>query len=121
MQKSRLVLRVLPALMICFPLLGEPAERAPTSSLPVTNAFHPVSLDGFYQRLFTSYKPTDSWAMVPRGITNLDGIPFRMFGKIDLTGLGRARDGEFQPARIGEIPVGQRATRVHIIHGASYD
>jgi hypothetical protein len=67
------------------------------------------------------YRPTDSWAQVPRGETNLDGVPFLMFGKIDLTGLGRARDGEFQPARVGEIPVGHRAARVHLIHGASYD
>jgi len=44
-----------------------------------------------------------------------------MFGKFDLTGLGRARDGEFQPTRVGEIPVGHRANRVHLLHGASYD
>ena len=67
------------------------------------------------------YRPTESWAQVPRGETNFDGVPFLMFGKIDLTGLGRARDGEFQPARVGEIPVGRRAARVHLMHGASYD
>ncbi len=78
-------------------------------------------LDPFYQRQFVDYRPTESWAQVPRGETNFDGVPFLMFGKIDLAGLGRARDGEFQPARVGEIPVGWRATRVHLIHGASYD
>lgn len=92
-----------------------PAEPAPGTT------FHPVSLDAFYQRQFVDYRPTESWAQVPRGETNFDGVPFLMFGKIDLTGLGRARDGEFQPARVGEIPVGHRATRVHLIHGASYD
>src|SRR5262245_60516858 len=73
----------------------------PTSS---DTRFHPVEMDGFYQRQFMDYRPTDSWAQVPRGETNLGGVPFLMFGKIDLTGLGRARDGEFQPAGTGEIP-----------------
>src|SRR5687768_1093859 len=98
---------------------AQPIISAPPSA--ATNRFHPVMLDAFYQRLFSSYRPTDSWAMVPRGVTNLGGVPFRMFGKIDLTGMGRARDGEFQPARVGEISVGQRADRIHVLHGASYD
>src|ERR1043166_2550871 len=103
---------------------GAPAPSALTAS-PATLAshskFHPVPLDEFYQRQFVDYRPSDSWAQVPRGETNFDGVPFLMFGKIDLTGLGRARYGEFQPARVGEIPVGQRATRLHLVHGASYD
>lgn len=96
-----------------------PAD-SPGAPLSTTN-FHPVLLDQFYQRQFVDYRPTESWAQVPRGETNFDGVPFLMFGKIDLTGLGRARDGEFQPARVGEIPVGELATRVHLVHGASYD
>jgi hypothetical protein len=98
------------------PLVPSPPTNA--SSLP---RFHPVVLDEFYQRQFVDFRPTDSWAQVPRGETNLDGVPFLMFGKINLTGLGRARDGEFQPPRVGEIPVARRATRLHLIHGASYD
>jgi hypothetical protein len=61
------------------------------------------------------------WARVPRGVTNFDGVPFRMLGPIELTGLGSARDGYFQPARVGEVPLGRRATRLHVIHSASYD
>jgi hypothetical protein len=99
-----------------------PLGLAATPKSPhATTNFHPVILDQFYQRQFVDYRPTESWAQVPRGKTNFDGVPFLMFGKIDLTGLGRARDGEFQPARVGEIPVGERATRVHLMHGASYD
>jgi hypothetical protein len=98
-----------------------PVPPNPASKPIPAGALHPVSLDAFYQRQFADYRPTDSWAQVPRGETNFDGVPFLMFGKIDLTGLGRARDGEFQPARVGDIPVGHRAARVHLIHGASYD
>lgn len=83
--------------------------------------FHTVPLDGFYQRQFVDYRPSASWAQVPRGETNFDGVPFLMIGKIDLTGLGRARDGEFHPSQVGAIPVGQKAGRLHLIHGASYD
>ena len=88
---------------------------------PTSAHYHPVNLDDFYQRRFADYQPTDSWAQVPRGETNFDGVPFRMFGKIDLNGLGRARDGEFHAPRVGEIPVGRRAARLHLLHGASYD
>ncbi len=109
---------------------ASPAPASPVSAVAAPSVskasvsgaqFHPVVLDPFYQRQFVDYRPTESWAQVPRGETNLDGVPFLMFGKIDLTGLGRARDGEFQPARVGEVPVGRRATQVHLIHGASYD
>src|SRR5262245_52323990 len=47
----------------------------PTSS---GTRFHPVEMDGFYQRQFMDYRPTDSWAQVPRGETNLGGVPFLM-------------------------------------------
>ena len=100
----------------------EPTSTGAPTNLTTDEAqFYPIPLDQFYQRLFTAYRPTDSWALVPRGVTSFDGVPFRMFGKIDLAGLGRARDGEFQPARVGEIPVNRRAARVHVVHGASYD
>jgi len=108
------------------PVATAPATPvAPASDSPASPAaaspFHPVVLDAFYQRQFADYRPTESWAQVPHGETNFDGVPFLMFGKIDLTGLGRARDGEFQPPRVGEIPVERRAARLHLVHGASYD
>jgi len=102
-------------------LLGAVKPAKPMAQASSTNHFHPVSLDGFYQRPFASYKPTEMWARVPRGVTNFDGVPFRMIGPIELTGLGSARDGYFQPARVGEVPLGRKATRLHVIHAASYD
>lgn len=102
-----------------FSALAKPLAQVSTPAS--TNHFHPVPLDEFYQRPFASYKPTEMWARVPRGVTNFDGVPFRMSGPIELTGLGSARDGYFQPARAGEIPLGRKATRLHVIHAASYD
>src|SRR5262245_46820990 len=66
------------------------SPRAPTTP-GSNNKFHPVVLDEFYQRQFMDYRPSESWAQVPSGETNFDSVPFLMFGKIDLTGLGRAR------------------------------
>ena len=98
---------------------ASPVSPGSTKGIPAS--FYPITLDDFYQRQFVDYRPTDSWAQVPRGEVTFEGVPFLMFGKIDLTGLGRARDGEFQPPGTGEIPVGRHASRVHLIHGASYD
>lgn len=122
MQKRCVGIAFLFAAAICLLAAVKPADSpAQASASGATNHFQFLSLDGFYQRLFTSYKPTEFWARVPHGVTNFDGVPFRMIGPIELTGLGSARDGYFQPTRVGEIPVGRQSTRLHVIHGASYD
>lgn len=82
--------------------------------------FHSVNLTPYFNRLFTSFSTTESWGLVPRGKVTFDGVPFQMIGKLDLTGLGRASDGEFQPPRTGEIPVDRSAARLHLIHGTTY-
>jgi RNA polymerase sigma factor (sigma-70 family) len=82
--------------------------------------FRMLTLAPYYNRLLTSFDSTESWGQVPRGVTVFDGVPFEMSGKLDLTGLGRARDGEFQPSRVGEIAVNQKFTYLHMIHGTTY-
>jgi RNA polymerase sigma factor (sigma-70 family) len=84
------------------------------------NRFHVVPLTPYFNRLLTSFNATESWGQVPRGVVRLAGVPFGMYGKLDLTGLGRARDGEYQPSRIGEIPVGRAFTHLHVLHGTTY-
>jgi hypothetical protein len=122
MQKRWVVIAFLFVAAICLLAAVKPADSpAQASAAGATNHFHLVSLDGFYQRPFASYKPTEMWARVPRGVTNFDGVPFHMIGPIELTGLGSARDGYFQPARVGEILLERKATRLHVIHSASYD
>src|SRR6185295_8562110 len=64
-----------------------------------TNRFYPVPLENFYKRLFSSYRPTDSWGLIPHGLQQFEGVPFRMFGQLELTGLGPARDKNFHPTR----------------------
>ncbi|HEY0552189.1 MAG TPA: sigma-70 family RNA polymerase sigma factor [Verrucomicrobiae bacterium] len=85
-----------------------------------SDRFHSLTLTPFYNRLLTSFNSTESWGQVPRGVNVFDGVPFEMSGKLDLTGLGRARDGEFQPSRVGEIAVNRKFTHLHLIHGTTY-
>ena len=76
-----------------------------------TNRFHPLSLEGFYQRPLASYRPTEALGAVPRGLVEFTGVPFRMVGKLEMNGLGPSRDGNFLPTRVGPIPVGRRLAR----------
>jgi hypothetical protein len=110
-------------------LLGLGSAQTEAAELPSTapeavfstNRFYPVPLENFYKRLFSSYRPTESWGLVPRGLQLFDKVPFRMFGQLEITGLGPARDKNFHPARVGPISIGRRAARIHLIHGAGYD
>lgn len=58
------------------------------------------------------------WAAVPRGLQRLGGVPFRIEGLIEVTGLNAAREGHFAPPQITGIIVGSRARRLHLLHGA---
>jgi hypothetical protein len=96
------------------------ALTAQAADVSNTNRFYPIPLEPFYQRALSNYAPNTAWGSVPRGIIEFDGIPFRMFGQIEMNGLGPSRDKNFQPARVGEIPVKRRASRLHLISGAGY-
>ena len=85
-----------------------------------TNRFHPVALEPFYQRLLASYRTNEPFGAVPRGVMEFDGIPFRMFGKIEMNGMGPTRANNFYPTRVGEIPVKRRLARLHLVSGAGY-
>src|SRR4051794_1187689 len=82
-------------------------SRAAESSAISTNRFHPLPLERFYQRTLSSYRTNEPLAAVPGGLVEIDGVPFRMFGKIEMNGLGPTRNNNFLPPRIGEIPIGR--------------
>src|SRR5687767_6808648 len=82
--------------------------------------FQPIDLSRFIDKPLSSYKPNESWAAPPRGLHTLEGVLFEIVGKIELTGLGSARDGKFHPTRVTSIPVGRRAVRLQVLHAAGY-
>jgi peroxiredoxin len=61
-----------------------------------------------------------SWSALPRGSQTFGGVPFRIDGKLALTGLEDARNGEFHATRV-TIPLGRKAARLHLLHGADHD
>ena len=101
-------------------LLAQSTAAADGPLVVNTNRFHPVPLEGFYSRLLASYGPQEAWGGVPRGLIEFDGVPFRMFGQIELNGLGPSQNRNFLPTRAGEISIRRRATRLHLISGAGY-
>ncbi len=101
-------------------------KNATDPSLSSTNTFEmnrysALALDKFYRRQLARYKPTESWGMVPQGSQMFEGVPFAMLGIMEVTGLGPARNNSFYPTRISGIAVGNRFSRLHLIHGAAYD
>ncbi len=64
-----------------------------------------------------SHAPTAA-AIFPQGQQTLGGIPFVLGGRIQVTGLDAAHNGEFHPAQVTGVPVGQKAARLHLLHGA---
>src|SRR5262249_3979750 len=93
-------------------------DSAPAKALgPV---FRVLDLKPHYDRLLSSFKPAESWALPPRGSQTFNGVTFFVEGKIELTGLGAARNNRFLPARVTGIPVHGRGRRLHLLHGAGY-
>src|SRR5262245_53060175 len=96
------------------------ALTARAADVSSTNRFYPIPLEPFYQRALSNYAPNTAWGAVTGGIVEFDGVPYRMFGQIEMNGLGPSRDKNFLPARVGEISVKRRVSRLHLISGAGY-
>ena len=105
--------RRLGVLLVGLAGLGGAAAQEKTS-------FVPLDLTGFYTELFSDLPAGRPWSQVPRGAPTLGGVPFTIGGKLEVTGLDAARQGGFRNARVVDIPVGQKAARLHLLHGAAH-
>ena len=84
-------------------------------------AFQPIDFSRFAKK-WDQFRPDECWAVVPRGLQTLGGVPFQMEGILEVTGLGAAREQNiFYPTRLTGIPVGRKGHRLHLLHGAGYD
>jgi hypothetical protein len=99
-------------LVLCVILFGAAAGGA---------EFHPVDLSPVLQKRLSEYKPPESWSAPPRGSQVLAGVPFEIEGKIEVTGLGAARDDKFFPTRVSGIKIARKADRLHVLHGTGYN
>jgi len=76
----------------------------------------PLDLSGFYQQIWSDLDPEKSWAALPRGLQILRDVPFQIGGRLEVTGMQFARNRNFRPTRIMGIPVGRKASRIHLLH-----
>src|SRR5262245_41967156 len=79
--------------------------------------FRPVDLSALYTTAFSNAPEPMPF---PRGDQTFEGVPFRIGGRIELTGMEAARHGAFLPAEVTGIPVGQTVRRFHLLVGALY-
>src|SRR5262245_30018105 len=61
------------------------------------------------------------WKLLPKGEQSFNGVPFRIDGRIPLTGLTDARNGVFHLPVRRDVPVRRKASRFHLLIGAEYD
>ncbi len=54
-------------------------------------AFHPINLSAFVQG-WDQFGDGVCWSVVPRGLQQLEGVPFQMDGVLEVMGMGAARD-----------------------------
>ena len=89
---------------------------APALAAP---SFQTIDLSHFYTTpLPSAAKPP--WNSIPAGLQTFENTPFLIGGRLEVTGLDAARAGDWLPSRIGPIPIGVKARRLHLLHGAAH-
>jgi protocatechuate 3,4-dioxygenase beta subunit len=87
------------------------ADEAKFVSVPLDQAAGSKAL--------ASYPETDGWKSVPQGRQMFDQVPFDLLHKVQLAGNTDSRDGRPYVARSLGIPVGQKFSRLHLLHAAN--
>jgi peroxiredoxin len=94
-----------------------PATAAPAGDGQVrTNAFRFVDLSPFAAS--TEMVAARQFGVLPVGLQVFHGVPFVIRERIGVTGMESARNGEFFPTELKRIPIGSKARRLHLLHGA---
>src|SRR5436190_11603122 len=66
-----------------------------------------------------SYGANEGWKSVPQGRQVFGQVPFDVLYKVQLAGNTDSRDGRLYVARSLSIPVGQKCSRLHLLHAAN--
>ena len=80
--------------------------------------FTPIDLSAPCAAAFSNAPSPQSWLALPRGTQTLDGVVFKIDGKLEVTGLDDARNGELHPSRLTGLRVGRKCARLWLLHGA---
>ncbi len=83
-----------------------------------TNAFTVVDLSRFASAISDEFPAVRALDTIPSGWQTFHGVPFVVRERIFVTGIDLARNGEFFPTELIGIPIGKKAQRLHLLHGA---
>ena len=70
-------------------------------------------------KALASYPATDGWSAIPQGHQVYDGVPFEVLTKVQLAGNTDSKDGRFYVARSLGLQVGEKLSRLHLLHAAN--
>src|SRR5262245_5542766 len=97
----------------------EPAPEAQPTNAP--GQFFPVDLSKFITTVFSNAPSGNPWSYVVRGEKTLTGIPFKIDGKFEVTGMDAMKgNNEFIPTRVTGIPIGRKAEKLVLLHATGY-
>jgi hypothetical protein len=82
-------------------------------------AYSPLDLSRFVSS--SNAFASEVWSPLPQGTQSVDGVVFRIDGRMEVAGITAARAGNFPATRISGIPIGRKASRLFLLHGASGD
>jgi len=107
-------------LWLCFASVARIAGQG--SSNPTNSGeFFPVDLSRFVTTVFSNAPQGTTWSYLPRGLQVMGGIPFRIDGKFEVTGIEGLKGGnEYIPTRVSGIPIGRTAEKLVLLHATGF-
>src|SRR4051812_38628685 len=120
MKGRRLLSQCCAALLLLYPLSAVPQAAAPAAAKAAGDLV-PVDLFPFVTMVLSNAPQGNIWSYLPRGRAMLQGIPFKIDGKFEVTGMDGLKAGnEYIPTRVTGIPIGRKAEKLILLHATGY-
>src|SRR3954470_9311142 len=97
-------------LLLCSVTSGRAADAGRTQ----TNGFRFIDLSPYAA---STEGAARQFSILPTGLQNFHGVPFRVGSRVAVTGIESARIGEFFPTEVTGVKIGGIARRIHLLHG----
>lgn len=104
-------------------LLGFAQAQAATEEAKTNSPaeYFPIDLSPFITTVFSNAPPGNVWSLLPRGQQTLQGVPFKVDGKFEVTGMDSLKgNNESGRGRVAGIPLGRKADKVVLLHGTGW-
>ncbi len=83
--------------------------------------FAPIDLSRSITTVFSNAPPGNIWGNMPKGRQVIQGVPFNIDGKFEVTGMDALKgNNEFIPPRVGGIPIGRKAEKLVLLHATGW-